>query len=329
MGASQSATQHEEKETPLKLTWDAKIKGGVAIAYSRDGRMLAVGTRGGGVYLVDAASDRVLQMTGGHNGWVNSVAFSPDGLLVASASDDKTVMLWDTTTGGQVRVLRGYAGNVLCLAFSPDGRTLVTGSDDHLVGVWSVETGDVKRWSDQHTGNVVDVAVSPDGRTIASASCDETAALWDLATGLKRAVLRKHTTLVQHVVFSHNGTMLATSDRDGNVALWDVRSGRPVRTMEGYRTKRQYNQQDDTLALAFSPDGRTLVCCKFNADADDPCGSVARWNTKTGRRSGAVWRGGEWLAIDKLSFSPDATQLAVVSYYTGNVRIFQATGMWE
>ena len=330
MGASQSATHHEKKESPLKLIWEAKIKNSMCVAHSRDGRTLAVGMGSVGdnvVHLVDVASGQVLKTMRGHTGTVDSVAFSPDGLLVASASRDRTVVLWDATTGEQVRGINGHMGSVYTMAFSPDGQTLVTGSNDHTVSVWRVKTGGVKAWLDRHTDNVVDVAVSPDGLMIASASCDKTVGLWELATGVQRAVLRKHAKRVRYVVFSHDGTVLATGDHEGNVVLWDARSGAQMHTMEGYRGTSQYHDKDHLLALAFSPDGRTLVGCKYNVD--DFCGSVVRWSTVTGRRSGAVWGGIEWWPSDKLSFSPDGTQLAVVSFVSSNVRLFRTTGMWE
>jgi len=67
-----------------------------SVAFSPDGRYLAVGTQGGsGVQLIDTSSWQVIRTFEGHTGSVLSVAFSPDGMLLASGSYDETIKLWD------------------------------------------------------------------------------------------------------------------------------------------------------------------------------------------------------------------------------------------
>jgi WD40 repeat protein len=67
----------------------------LAVAFSRDGRLLASAGRDGTVRLWDPESGRQQARLTGHTGTVATVAFSPDGRLLASACSDGTIRLWD------------------------------------------------------------------------------------------------------------------------------------------------------------------------------------------------------------------------------------------
>ncbi|MGQ9733976.1 MAG: WD40 repeat domain-containing protein, partial [Candidatus Bipolaricaulia bacterium] len=80
----------------------------LSVAFSPDGRYLAVGTSGGSsVQLIDTSSWRVVRTFESHSWSVFSVAFSPDGKLLASGSGDWTIKLWEVSTGDLIRTLRG------------------------------------------------------------------------------------------------------------------------------------------------------------------------------------------------------------------------------
>jgi WD40 repeat protein len=66
-----------------------------AMAFSPDGRMLAVGIYDGSITLVEFATAGFRLRFGGHLGKINELAFSPDGRLLATASEDGTILLWD------------------------------------------------------------------------------------------------------------------------------------------------------------------------------------------------------------------------------------------
>src|SRR5262249_56432440 len=56
--------------------------------------------------------------------------------------------------------------------------------------------------------------------------------------------------VVRRLAISPGGRALASAGEDGTVRLWDLPSGKEVGRLEGH---------DDVYAVAFSPDGKTLV----------------------------------------------------------------------
>jgi hypothetical protein len=68
--------------------------GALGLAWSPDGRMLAVGGWDHAIRLLDARTGEELAAMRGHGGWSRALAFSPDGALLASGSEDHTVRVW-------------------------------------------------------------------------------------------------------------------------------------------------------------------------------------------------------------------------------------------
>ena len=97
----------------------------VALAYSRDGSLLATGTNRGSVALFDVSLDSgklsLRSQLQGHSLDIHSLVFSPDGRALGTASGDGTVRIWDVTTG-QERVTLPIKARLI--AFSPDGSML-------------------------------------------------------------------------------------------------------------------------------------------------------------------------------------------------------------
>jgi WD40 repeat protein len=113
------------------------------VAFSPDGKHLAVGFRGGSVNVLDAATGQKLFDLSGHTGSVRHIAYSPNGTRIATASVDGTTRLWDAATGVEQFALTGHTGQVTGLAFSPDGARLATGSRDGTVRVYALRLEDL------------------------------------------------------------------------------------------------------------------------------------------------------------------------------------------
>ena len=109
------------------------------IAFSPDGRELAVASWNSTITIWDVRSRRVVHVLAGDTLGVDGVAYSPDGRLLASASLDDTVRVWNPSSGRLLRVWREQQP-VSSVAFSSDGRRLVTADATGTISVWDACT---------------------------------------------------------------------------------------------------------------------------------------------------------------------------------------------
>jgi WD40 repeat protein len=72
-------------------------------AWSPDGQRLALGTNGGTLTVLDAATLRpVAERIPAASGFVDTVAFSPDGSTIVTGGSDAEFSLWDAATGARI-----------------------------------------------------------------------------------------------------------------------------------------------------------------------------------------------------------------------------------
>jgi WD40 repeat protein len=227
------------------------LKGPVSsLAFSRDGKMLAVAGREESAFLFELTNgDRV--PLEGHAGLVNCVAFAPDGAIVASGSSDGTVRLWNAPGGQQRRVLSATGmGPVLTVAFSPDNKLLAAGGEDKVIRVFDLKTGHVSARLEGSPEAVLSLAFSPHASILASAGRDQAIRIWRMNSARLRSTWTGHGGRVWSIAFSPDGETLASASVDGTIRFWDVATGRQVAQME---------RTPEARALAFSPDGQQLV----------------------------------------------------------------------
>jgi WD40 repeat protein len=200
------------------------------VAFSPDGRTLALGSDHGTIHLCDVSSGAERAVIRAHADVVRSIAFSPDGSRLVSSGQDRGINLWDATEGSLIRSL-GFAGQnpVQIVAFAPDGRSIAVGEvTDHPQDVVLVdtETAEIRMRFTGHRNGVNALAFAPNGHTLATAGVDRCIKLWNLRDGVEQVSLKDGVGTVKSLSFSIDGAWLAFAGSDSTVKIWDLASQR-------------------------------------------------------------------------------------------------------
>jgi WD40 repeat protein/class 3 adenylate cyclase len=185
------------------------------------------------------------------------------------------------------------------LAFTPDG-TEIAGAATDGMHVWDLASGKIIASYVAGAGPRSLSTLDPSGRTLISGAQDGSIAAFDISGGRRLGRAFSWNTPDQGcgyapcTAINRQSELMATDQGDGTVAVVDLRTLRLVRTLPA-------RDGSTTAAIAFTPDGRTLITGGINR-------RVTFWNVATGRITRTlrfadpVW----WTAP-----SPDGKLLAV------------------
>jgi WD40 repeat protein len=278
-----------------------------AIAVSRDGKTLAVGSYRNGLLFFDAGTRNPKAGSPSTPDDVESLAYSPEGETLALGGDGY-IRLLDANTHEQLAETL-VDGVVQRMSFTSDGSRLVVGMGElvlDLISVRSARTlapigpqlepdGFVGTYRAQFWAQPGFV-VTPDGGTVITASRRNELLWWDLRSGARTRNPMKVGTGHHALALSADGTTLAVGI-DRGIQLVDTRSGE-VRTAAGVLP-------ESPNSLHFSPDGQTVVSTGLD-------GAVTLWHVGSARLRETLR--GHSASVAQAVFGPDGKTLWTASH---------------
>jgi WD40 repeat protein len=284
-----------------------------SVMFSPDGRSVLTLGASQTVQLWEAATGKPSGAPLRHDGFIWSAAFHPNGRMLLTGSSDRTARLWEVATGKPIGPPLVHGNEVRAVAFSPDGRFILTGCQDQTARLWDTASHHLVGSPLRHQRYVHTVAFNPDGRLALTGSGDQTARLWDTATGKPYGVPLHHPGPVQRVVFSSDGRTLLTVSASSPGPPWSW--AKIVHVWDSARDQVRempLGKPGQALAVAFSPDGRTILTgySLGTADLNTPAGEAQLRDAATGK---VLWTIPHRAPVHAVAFSPDGRMIVTGS----------------
>lgn len=237
------------KAAPPALTalWRGNIDDHpIGLAWSPDGKTLAVAGVSGPITLFDGAAGAVKHTLPGHALDTMAISWHKDSRLLASVGQDGKVRLWDAHAGAQIAEMPGGTSWVERVAFSPAGDWLVSAAGRKL-RLWDSSGQLIREYADANS-TITDIKWRHDGAQFAISAYNGLVLYDPLeAEALRRFEWQGSTLTLE---WSPDGKYIATGDQDSTVHFWITATGKDLQ-MWGYETK--------VLELAWSFNSRYLA----------------------------------------------------------------------
>jgi WD40 repeat protein len=226
-----------------------------SLAWSPEGKFVAVSDWRGETKLVDPVTGKVMAGLPPHTNLVNAVVVSVDGSIIVSAGIDGVIDVCDTT-GKELDRRQVMNDRLLGLAISPDAKKIVATSKGGKAYLFDLaKPGDPQVLAAYGgrpipTPRAETATFAADGKSFMT-GCQHNLRLWDSTTGALLREFGSSPAVINKICFSPKGDKLASMGDDGTLTLWSVASGEQLNWKPAHPGGSHW--------VGFSPDGTKLA----------------------------------------------------------------------
>jgi WD40 repeat protein len=258
-------------KTHLTLTYPTKLArlptgsapdGAICLAYSADGKYLAVGTRSGQVHCWDLTQAKPKPVSwAASKERIHHLIFHPrQPVLYTASRAERFIKRWEATSGKESASFEA-PDLVYGLSLHPDGKTLAFTGDSalHFLNADSLRDLGSTRRDYQDVGYPIQVRYSSLGNLLVLETGERVVVLLDAAGRRGRRFADPggdfvHLDELSQLEFLPDDSLLLTSsanERDRTLKIWETASGRLLATM--------HLGESGPLAFAIDPGGKFLA----------------------------------------------------------------------
>jgi WD40 repeat protein len=285
------------------------------LAFSPDGKTLAVGEAENSVTLFNAKDGKVLASLKPGGRLVRLLAFSADGKSLVTGLEITTaatepVKMWNVADGKEKFSVTAGKGSIQTGDFALDDKYIAIGTNTGAIVVWDVTTKQIHKTIEAHKGSIITLAFSVQGKMLASSSgVDKKIQVWDVATGENRATFMEPISPSFCLAFaSDDKKVLAGGFRieapKGVVRFWDIMTKNENPPLAAHSTKIDF--------LALTENGKILATGCMNEK------TVKLWNLATRKELASIQ---VFALINAMALSRDGKLLAISSV-DRHIRLF-------
>lgn len=199
------------------------------VAFSSDGKRLAVGMQDNVVQLLDAETGKSLQSFTFPRGPLGLMFFSPDDSRLFTTTLDGHIYSWTLRDERLLGFSDSHTNEVMSFSFSPDGKTLATGSVDRILKIWDIATGKQTRTILGHGAWVTSLHWSAEGRYLLSGDSDGLINVWDMEMKELPLWPDQKPISVWATAFTPEKELIAIGPTaDKTLKLWNLSGGRVI-----------------------------------------------------------------------------------------------------
>jgi WD40 repeat protein len=227
------------------------------LAFSKDGRRLAVLGDSSVFQLWDLVTGREIEFFRAATSFWSEAAFSPDTRTVVTSGGSSALHYWDLEAHrDRIAVPDAHENPVSSILFTRDGKTLITANEDTTVRLWDPQNGRLRKVL-RHEGGVHTIALSGDGRSLlADTDGNGFLNLWNLTKDEQPTLFFVGYRLVFRIApialgFSSRGEFIMGCLDDGTLRRWDLKQRRTIDVKQPQFSRTGFREPQNRFRSGF------------------------------------------------------------------------------